>query len=84
MSDCVDLMTVCVCSLQLYFSGFSEDQSQKLHRIVNLGGGARYVSILRLILLLKFTRVCKLSMLFCWNVLLPKGLTSSARPSHTS
>lgn len=60
-SDCVHLSD-CVCLLQLYFSGFSEEQLQKLHRIVNLGGGARYVSIL-ILLLLKFTRVCKLSIL---------------------
>lgn len=34
---------VCVCCAQIYFSGFSEEQREKLNKIVNLGGGTRYV-----------------------------------------
>ena len=35
-----------VFSLQLYFSGFTEQQLEKMYRIVNIGGGARLVFII--------------------------------------
>lgn len=42
---------------QIYFSGFSDEQLEKLHRIVNLGGGARLV--------LKCSVTFITSLLFC-------------------
>ncbi len=30
-------------SLQIYFTGFSDDQLNKLHKMINLGGGVRFV-----------------------------------------